>query len=133
MAFNIFARKRRALDRIDFATIIGEYAVYQGELVGEENCLVHGRVEGTCDLQGHLMLGPTAHWNGDITAAHVVIAGEVIGDVNASDRLELRATARIRGNLMSPVITIAQGAVCDGKIRRRSGAQLVRFQEKRSI
>ncbi len=134
MKLNIFGRrKRRALDRTEFPTVIGEYTSYRGDLTGTENYRVHGRVEGNCDLQGHLFLGPTAHWRGDIAAAHVVVAGEVIGDVYASVKLELQATARIRGNITSPVIAMAEGALYDGEIRMRPRPQLVRFNEKRSI
>lgn len=131
--FNIFKRRnRRALDRTEFPTVIGEYTTYRGDLSGAENYLVHGQVRGNGDLQGHLFLGPTAHWAGDIAAVHVVIAGEVVGDVYAGAKLELQATARIRGNITSPVIAMAEGALYDGEIRMRPRPQLVRFNEKRS-
>lgn len=133
MGFNIFRRKnRRTLDRTEFPTVIGEYMTYRGDLAGTGNYLIHGRVEGRCDIDGHLLLEPTAHWLGDIVATHVVVAGEVVGDVYASDKLELLATARIRGNITSPVIAMAEGALYDGEIRMRPRPRLVRFNEKRS-
>ena len=132
MGFNIFRRRnRRVLDRTEFPTVIGEYMTYHGDLVGTGNYLVHGRVEGKCDIDGHLLLGPTARWQGDIVATHAVIAGEVIGDVYAATKLELQSTARIRGNITGPVIAMAEGALYDGEIRMRP--QLVRFSEKRSV
>jgi len=132
MGFGIFRRKnRRTLDRTEFPTVIGEYMTYRGDLSGTGNFLVHGRVEGRCDIDGHLLLEPTAHWEGDIAATHVVIAGEVVGDVYATTKLELQATARIRGNITSPVIAMAEGALYDGEIRMRPKPQLVRFNEKR--
>lgn len=133
MGFNIFRRKnRRVFDRTEFPTVIGEYMTYRGDLAGAGNYLVHGRVEGNCDIDGHLLLGPTAHWHGDIAATHAVIAGEVVGDVYAGVKLELQATARIRGNITSPVIAMAEGALYDGEIRMRPRPQLVRFSERRS-
>ena len=133
MRFNIFRRKnRRTLDHTEFPTVIGEYMTYRGDLAGAGNYLVHGRVEGRCDIDGRLLLGPTAYWLGDIAATHVVIAGEVVGDVYAGVKLELQATARIRGNITSPVIAMAEGALYDGEIRMRPRPQLVRFNEKRS-
>jgi len=134
MGFNIFWRKkRRALDRTEFPTVIGEYATYRGNLAGTGNYLIHGRAEGSCNIDGHLLLGPTSYWLGDIIATHLVISGEVVGDVYASAKLELQATARIRGNITSPVIAMAEGALYDGEIRMRPRPQLVRFNEKRSI
>lgn len=133
MKFNIFGRRnRRALDKTEFPTAIGEYTTFHGDLSGEQNYIVHGRVEGNCDIQGDLLLGPTAHWRGDINATHVVVAGQVIGDVYASAKLELQATAKIRGNITSPIIAMAEGALYDGEIRMRPRPQLVHFNEKRS-
>ncbi len=129
-----FTRKnRRTLDQIEFATVIGEHTVYRGDFTGDDSYLVKGQVRGKCDIAGHLVLWPTARWTGDIAATHVVIAGEVVGDVYASAKLELKSTARIRGNITSPVIAMAQGALYDGEIRMRPRPQLVRFNEKRSI
>lgn len=129
----LFQRKqRRALDQVEFGAVIGEQAIYRGDLTGESNYLVKGRVRGRCDITGHLVLWPGSHWTGDIAAAHVVIAGEVEGDVYASRKLELKSTARIRGNITSPVIAMAQGALYDGEIRPRPRHHLVRFSEKRS-
>lgn len=134
MKFDLFARKqRRVLDQAVFATVIGEYSAYRGDLTGDENYLIHGRVDGSCDIRGNLVVGATAHWRGNIAATHVVIAGEVYGDVYASAKLELHATARIRGNITSPVIAMAEGALYDGEIRMRPRPQLVRFDEKRSV
>ncbi|MBI3900407.1 MAG: polymer-forming cytoskeletal protein [Gammaproteobacteria bacterium] len=125
-------RQRRTLDHIEFATVIGEGAVYRGNFSGGDNYLVHGQVNGICETDGHLVLSASSHWHGSINAKHVVIAGEVIGDVNASEKLELKASARIRGNIMAPVIAMAEGAVYDGEIHMRPLPQLVRFNERRS-
>lgn len=125
-------RKRRALDRMPAATVIGEGATFRGNLAGAESYLVHGSVEGNCDITGHLVLGPTARWRGDIAAAHVIVAGEVDGNVRASARLELRPGARIRGDITSPVIALAEGARYDGRIRMQPQPRMVRFTEKRA-
>lgn len=112
--------------------MIGEHATFRGNLAGGESYLVHGRVEGNCDITGHLVLGTTARWRGDIAAVHVVIAGKVEGDVRATARLELRPGARIRGDITSPVIALAEGARYDGRIRMQPHPRLVRFTEKRA-
>lgn len=134
MSFNIFRRKknrRRAVDRIDFSTRIGKESVYRGDIAGSENYLVYGSVYGDSDIQGHLLLAPGARWRGDIRARHVVIAGEVNGNVSATEKLELQESARIMGNITAPVIAIAEGAVYDGKIHMRPRPQVTRFSEKR--
>src|SRR3989344_3892509 len=88
--------------------------------------LGQNRLRRTIDRVGEL-----ARWEGDITAANVVIAGEVRGDVTAREKLELAASARIRGNIKSPVIAMAEGAALDGKVDMAQAPQLTRFSEKR--
>jgi len=124
-------KRRRATDAIDFANVIGEGAVYRGTLEGSGDYLVHGRVEGDCMLDGTLILSATGRWSGDIAAATVIIAGEVDGNVTAQTKLELQVGARIRGNIASPVIAIAAGAIYDGEIQMRRKSRVVRYQEKR--
>lgn len=125
-------RRRRTLDRVAFETVIGIDALYGGDITGTGTYAVHGTVEGTCTLEGHLLVAGTARWIGDIEATHVVIAGEVVGNVSAREKLELLPTARIRGHVTSPVIAMAEGAVYEGEIRMRPQPELVRFSEKRS-
>lgn len=125
-------RKRRTLDRVEFETVIGIDALYRGDITGSGTYAVHGTVEGACALDGHLLVAGTARWIGDIDATHVVIGGEVVGDVSAREKLELLPTACIRGHITSPVIAMAEGAVYEGEIRMRPRPELVRFSEKRS-
>ena len=134
MNFGIFRRKqRRAIDRIEFSTLIGAGTLYRGDFTGSDHYIVYGQVEGSSEIDGHIVLGATGRWTGTISARHVVIAGEVVGDVIAGEKLELKETARIRGNITAPVIAMAEGALYDGEIRMRPRPQLVHFNEKRSV
>jgi cytoskeletal protein CcmA (bactofilin family) len=129
----LFARKkqRRTLDDVTFVTVLGEELSYRGNVTGDGSYWVKGRVHGNCDVGGDLLLASTAHCVGDVAAARIVIAGEVEGDVYASVKLELKPTARVRGDLTSPLIAMAEGARHDGSIRARLQSELVRFSEKR--
>lgn len=124
-------KRRRAADAIEFANIIGEGAVYRGTLEGNGDYLVYGCVEGGCMLDGTLVLSAKGRWSGDIVAGTVIIAGEVEGNVTAQTKLELQVGARIRGNIASPVIAIAAGAIYDGEIQMRRKSRVVRYEEKR--
>lgn len=126
-------RRRRMLDRIEgFDTVIGPESIVAGTFSGKDNLLVHGRVTGQCDLNGTFMLAAGGQWRGDIVADNVIIAAEVEGDVTARNRLELAATARIRGKLRSPAIAIAEGAVYEGKIDMARDTRLTRYSERRT-
>jgi cytoskeletal protein CcmA (bactofilin family) len=126
-------RKRRMLDRIEgFDTVIGPESIVAGTFRGKDNLLVHGRVTGQSDLNGTFMLAAGGEWLGDIVADNVVIAGQVEGDVTARTRLELAATARIRGKLRSPAIAIAEGAVYEGRVDMARDTQLTHYNERRT-
>jgi len=124
--------RRRTADQIqDFATVVGAESALFGRFTGKDNYMVHGRVEGECDLDGAIMIGQTGCWVGNIVAAHVFVAGEVAGNITAHAKLEIMATARICGNLDSPVIAIATGAAYDGKIHMEKQPLLTTYSERR--
>ncbi|MCC6302472.1 MAG: polymer-forming cytoskeletal protein [Gammaproteobacteria bacterium] len=124
---------RRALDNVkQFTTLIGGGTRVTGTLRGSENCIVNGTVEGDCEIDGMLVLGEPGRWHGNITASMAIISGEVVGDIMASEKLELSASARITGNIISPVVAMAEGAIHQGGIRMtREGSGVSSFQEKR--
>jgi cytoskeletal protein CcmA (bactofilin family) len=128
----LIRRRRRILDRIRFTVVIGPEMFFRGTLRGDDHTLVCGQVEGDADLDGTLVLSEGGYWEGDITAANVVLAGEVHGNVSARAKLEIAPSARIYGNLRSPVIAMAEGAVheADSRIARRT--RMIRFNERRS-
>ena len=127
----LIRRRRRTLDRVRFTVVIGPEMFFRGTLRGDDHTLVYGQVEGDADLDGTLALSAGGYWEGDITAANVVLAGEVHGNVTARTKLEIASSARIYGNLRSPVIAMAEGAVheADGRIARRT--RMIRFDERR--
>jgi len=124
---------RRTLDSVkQFTTLIGAGTSVAGTLRGSENCIVNGTVQGDCEIDGLLVLGEQGRWRGNIAAATVIISGEVNGDILARDKLELSATARVTGNITSPVVAMAEGAIHQGGIKMaRDGAAVSSFQEKR--
>jgi len=105
-------------------------AVFVGNLQGRENYVVHGEVRGDGDVDGMLMLGPTCVWHGNIVADVVVVKGRVAGNITAHFKLELRATAQVQGDLHSPLIAVAEGAVVHGRVGLDS--VITRFQERRT-
>lgn len=123
--------RRRSLDQLGkLPTILGREVVHIGALSGQEHYVVHGRVQGNGDIDGALLIGPDGVWIGDITADNVVVKGRVQGNIHARFKLELRPSARIRGDLTSPLIAIAEGAVLEGRVSPDS--IVTRFRERRA-
>jgi len=82
----------------------------KGELHGAEAVLVEGTVEGSIRLTAELRVAPGGTVKADVSANTVVVAGEVIGDCHATERVVLESTGRLTGNIRAPRIVIAEGA-----------------------
>ncbi len=96
---------------------IGESIFIKGELTGNEDLTIEGRVEGKIDLKDHhLTIGGPGKVNAEIFAKSVTITGEVVGNVKADERIEITNKGRLKGNIASPRITIADGARFKGSV-----------------
>lgn len=122
--------KRRTLDEVNkLPSTIDRHSVYVGNIRGQDNYVVHGEVVGNAEVDGALMLGPTCVWKGHIRADVVIVKGRVEGNIYARQKLELRSTAQVQGDLNGPLIAIAEGATVQGSIQRDS--LVTRFTERR--
>ena len=96
---------------------IGKSVVIKGELSGSEDLYVDGNVEGKIELRNHsLTVGPNGNVKADVIAKVVVVQGKLDGTVNASDRVELRKSAVVNGDVTAQHIAIEEGAFLKGKV-----------------
>jgi cytoskeletal protein CcmA (bactofilin family) len=96
---------------------IGKSVVVKGELSGSEDLYIDGHVEGSIDLRNSsLTVGPNGDVKANISAKAIVIQGKVDGSLTASDRLDLRKSAVVTGDLTTQRISIEEGAFLKGKI-----------------
>ena len=96
---------------------IGQSICIRGELTGDEDLTIEGRVEGKIDLKEHnLTIGPKGRIQAEIRAKTVIVRGEVNGNVQAGERVELAETGRVIGDIVSPRIIIADGARFKGSV-----------------
>jgi cytoskeletal protein CcmA (bactofilin family) len=96
---------------------IGKSVVIKGELSGSEDLYVDGNVEGKIELRNHsLTIGPNGNVKADISAKSVVIQGKLEGNVNATERVDLRKSAVVTGDLSTQRIAIEEGAFLKGKV-----------------
>jgi excisionase family DNA binding protein len=100
-------------------------ASMQGTLIFKDsvNLKISGRFEGVLNTKGNLMIGEEALVNADITGESIVIAGKVNGNITALKDLKLISPARVVGDIRSPLLSIAEGAVFDGSCRMLSGPE----------
>lgn len=96
---------------------IGKSVLIKGELSGSEDLYLDGEVEGTIEMQKHsLTIGPNGRIRAHINAREVIIHGKVDGNIRATDRLELKRTSVLVGNVQTQRIVIEDGAFFKGSI-----------------
>ena len=102
--------------RTERATI-GPSIFIKGDLSGEEDLVVEGRVEGKVDLkQNNVTVGKNGKVNADIFGRVVTIEGEVDGNVYAREQAILRQSGAIRGNITAPRVVLEDGSRFKGSI-----------------
>lgn len=127
------APRRRLSDKMPSSpTLIGVGTVVVGNLDCEGDLVVGGSVQGNTVVRGSFTLFEGARWQGSIEARFAVVSGEVEGEIRVSEKLEIRKSARIRGVVSARSIAVAQGAVIEGDLAVTSGADVVRYDEKRN-
>jgi len=95
-------------------TLLGKGSRVEGKLTFDGSVRVDGQVDGEIDAQESVLIGESAVVSAQIRANTIVIKGEVSGDVTARKRVELRAPAKLIGNISTPSLMIQEGVVFEG-------------------
>ncbi|MGB8987470.1 MAG: polymer-forming cytoskeletal protein [Candidatus Sulfotelmatobacter sp.] len=103
---------------------IGRSLVIKGEISGSEALYIDGRIEGKITLaDNRLTIGRNGTVQADIVAREVVVMGKVTGNIECSDRVDIRSEGVVNGNVSTHRISVEDGAVLKGGIQVKSGEQ----------
>ena len=106
----------------DMATI-GQSIVFKGELTGDEDLEIEGQVDGNVELSNHqLTVGANGRLRAEVNAKSIIVIGQVIGNLTATERIEIQATGVVEGDLKAPRLNVQEGAVLNGAIDMSSPA-----------
>jgi cytoskeletal protein CcmA (bactofilin family) len=108
--------RRRRTDQIPFSIIASDMTVI-GDLETEGVVRVEGRVRGTVRVGAQVLVAQGAVIEGDLHTQEAVIAGQVSGAIHARERVELQATAMVAGDILTPRISIIEGAKVTGEVK----------------
>ena len=96
---------------------IGKSVVVRGELSGSEDLYLDGEVEGSIELrEHHLTIGPHGKVRASVNASELIVQGNLDGKVHGRDRVELKKSAVLTGDIVTRRIVIEDGAVLKGSI-----------------
>src|SRR5213594_78669 len=102
---------------IEQATI-GRTLVIKGEVSGSESLYVDGKIEGTLTFKDHrVTVGRNGVVQANISAREVVIMGKVTGNVECSDRVDIRSEGSLTGDVVSQRISVEDGAMLRGSVQ----------------
>lgn len=98
-------------------TGLGRSVTFHGELSASEDLVIEGQFDGTINLEDHcLTVGQNGRVNAQIHARHVIVMGVVKGNITASDKVEIRKSAHVEGDLAAAAMAIEEGAYFKGSI-----------------
>jgi cytoskeletal protein CcmA (bactofilin family) len=97
--------------------MIGPSIKIKGEVSGDEDLLIQGRVEGTISLKAHeVIVGESGQVFADILAKTIKIDGKVQGDITGTENVVISKLGNVRGNITAPRVLLEDGAVFKGSI-----------------
>jgi cytoskeletal protein CcmA (bactofilin family) len=108
--------KRRRTDQIPFSIIASDMTV-TGDLETEGVVRVEGRIRGNVRVGSQVLVSEGAVIEGDLHTQEAVVAGQVSGAIHAHERVELQATALVTGDILTPRISIVEGARVTGEVK----------------
>lgn len=96
---------------------IGPSISLRGDLSGDEDLIIRGRVEGTVSLKQHnVTVGEEGRIKADIHGCNITIAGQMEGDVYASEQVVVKRSGHVRGNIVSPRVSLEDGCKFKGSV-----------------
>lgn len=96
---------------------IGKSVMVKGQIFSREDLIIDGEVEGTVELQEHrLTVGPNGKVSAAVKAREIVVVGMIHGNVDASDKIEIKKDAKLVGDIKTARIVIEDGAYFKGSI-----------------
>lgn len=98
-------------------SLVSENIRIEGELSGEENILINGRVIGSIKLNGDIVIGSTGIVEAEIVGNTIIIQGRVKGNVIARSHLEIQSTGKMIGDISARSIDIKEGSTFEGRSR----------------
>jgi cytoskeletal protein CcmA (bactofilin family) len=100
----------------DKETVIGLETRISGEVRGEEDLVVRGRIDGRVQITQTLTVEKGATVQAEVDVRHLVVSGTVVGAVVASESVKLTSTARVVGDLAAPRVMMEAGAAYRGRV-----------------
>jgi cytoskeletal protein CcmA (bactofilin family) len=116
----LFKKSPRPTKGSDLTAFIDEGSEIEGKYSFTGTVMINGKFRGEITSTDSLIIGDKGVVNATVRAGIVLINGEVVGNVFASERVELRGAAKVQGDVESPVVVLEEGVLFDGHCKMRN-------------
>jgi cytoskeletal protein CcmA (bactofilin family) len=124
---------RRILDRPSGTlSLLASGSRVTGDIETPGALMIGCHIVGDGNVGGELSITAEAHWEGDVHAQSAVVAGRITGCIVVRKKIEIAASAVIRGRVIACSIAMARGATIEGEVTVTGDAPIVEFEEKRA-
>ncbi|MBN2125599.1 MAG: polymer-forming cytoskeletal protein [Deltaproteobacteria bacterium] len=114
--------------RDEINAFLGNNTEFEGKLTFTGTVRIDGRFKGQIHTEGTLIVGETASIQSEVHVSHIVVSGEIRGNIIADERIEIHAPGKVFGNIQSPVVVIDEGVIFEGNCRMQ---RIVKSQDKK--
>ena len=105
----------KKIDEIN--AFLGADTEFEGKLSFRGAVRIDGKFKGEIFTEGTLIVGESAVIESTIHVSHIIVSGEITGNIVADSRIEIHAPGRVFGNIQSPVIVIEEGVIFEGNCK----------------
>jgi cytoskeletal protein CcmA (bactofilin family) len=96
---------------------IGKSIVIKGEVSGSEDLTIEGHVDGKIELRNHVLtIGSNGRITAQVAAKSIIVLGHVTGNLVATEKVDIRETGSVEGDIVAPRVAIADGSHFRGSI-----------------
>jgi cytoskeletal protein CcmA (bactofilin family) len=104
-------------------SVIGSSIMLRGDISGEENLVVKGKIEGTLNLPSNdIQIDPEGQVKADLMAKKISVAGKVRGNLSGSERVIIQKSGEVEGNIVAPRVVLEDGCKFKGAVEMNADA-----------
>lgn len=108
-------------------SVLSPSIAVKGDISGTEDLVLEGKMEGTISLpKNEILIGPDGQVKADLTALKVSIEGRVTGDIRGSERVVIKHSGKVEGNIVAPRVVLEDGCQFKGSVEMNTDATVAR-------
>lgn len=112
-------RKNSSTPEQASTSVIDEGCEVEGRLIAVGTLVLNGKFKGELVSSDTLLVGETGHVQAEVQVGIAIVSGQITGNIIARERIELRGTACIFGDIVTPALVLEEGVVLDGHCKMK--------------